>query len=76
MQTMCLVHDVRGNFVEDEYYQMATELQETSLRPDISVVCTCHVIRPLTVTSAHLMMPGIGMNMPSAMGDFHFWSNG
>ena len=55
---------------------MATELQETSLRPDISVVCTYHVIRPLTVTSAHLMMPGIGRNMPGAMGDFHFWSNG
>ena len=31
---------VRGNFVEDEYYQMATEFQETSLRPDISVAYT------------------------------------
>ena len=26
-------------FVEDECYQMATEFQETSLRPDISVTC-------------------------------------
>ena len=34
------VTEVRGNFVEDEYYQMATEFQETSLRPDISVACT------------------------------------
>ena len=24
---------VRGNFVEDEYYQITTEFQETSLRP-------------------------------------------
>ena len=31
---------VRGNFVEDEYYQMATEFQETSLRPDISAAWT------------------------------------
>ena len=33
------VTEVRGNFVEDECYQMATEFQETSLRPDISVAC-------------------------------------
>ena len=33
------VTEVRGNFVEVEYYQMATEFQETSLRPDISVTC-------------------------------------
>ena len=33
------VTEVRGNFVEDECYQMATEFQETSLRPDISVTC-------------------------------------
>ena len=33
------VTEVRGNFVEDECYQMATEFQETSLRPDISVMC-------------------------------------
>ena len=33
------VTEVRGNFVEDECYQMATELQETSLRPDIGVAC-------------------------------------
>ena len=26
-----------GKLVEDEYYQMATEFQETSLRTDISV---------------------------------------
>ena len=32
------VTEVRGNFVEDECYQMATEFQETSLRPDISVL--------------------------------------
>ena len=31
---------VWGNFVEDEYYQTATEFQEISLRPDISVTCT------------------------------------
>ena len=31
------VTEVRGNFVEDECYQMAIEFQETSLRPDISV---------------------------------------
>ena len=31
------VTEVRGNFVEDECYQVATEFQETSLRPDISV---------------------------------------
>ena len=31
------VTEVRGNFVEDECYQMATEFQEISLRPDISV---------------------------------------
>ena len=32
---------VRGNFVENEYmyYQMTTEFQETSLRPDISAAC-------------------------------------
>ena len=34
------VTEVRGNFVENEYYQMATEYQETSLRPDTSVTCT------------------------------------
>ena len=34
------VTEVRGNFVEDECYQMATEFQETSLRPDISITCT------------------------------------
>ena len=33
------VTEVRGNFVEDEYYQMATEFQKTYLRPDISVTC-------------------------------------
>ena len=33
------VTEVRGNFVEDECYQMATEFQETSLRPDISFTC-------------------------------------
>ena len=33
------VTKVRGNFVEDECYQMATEFQETHLRPDISVAC-------------------------------------
>ena len=33
------VTEVRGNIVEDECYQMATEFQETSLRPDISVTC-------------------------------------
>ena len=33
------VTEVRGNFVEDECYQMATEFQEISLRPDISVTC-------------------------------------
>ena len=33
------VTEVRGNFVEDECYQMATEFQETSLKPDISVTC-------------------------------------
>ena len=33
------VTKMRGNFVEDECYQMATEFQETSLRPDISVTC-------------------------------------
>ena len=36
---MCIYMKVRGNFVEDEYYQMDTEFQETSLRPDISVAC-------------------------------------
>ena len=40
---------VWGNFVEDEYYHTATEFQETSLRPAISVV---HVVRPLPVTPA------------------------
>ena len=30
---------VRGDFVEDEYYQKATEFQETFLRPVISVTC-------------------------------------
>ena len=34
------VTEVRENFVEDECYQMATEFQETSLKPDISVMCT------------------------------------
>ena len=34
------VAKVRGNFVEDEYYQKATEFQETSIRPVISVTCT------------------------------------
>ena len=34
------VTEVRGNFVEDECYQMATEFQERSLRPNISVTCT------------------------------------
>ena len=33
------VTEVRGIFVEDECYQMATEFQETSLRPGISVTC-------------------------------------
>ena len=33
------VTEVRGNFVEDECYQMATEFQETTLRPDISGTC-------------------------------------
>ena len=33
------VTKVRENFVEDEHYQMATEFQETSLRPGISVAC-------------------------------------
>ena len=31
--------EVRGNFVENECYRMATEFQETALRPDISVTC-------------------------------------
>ena len=34
------VTNLRVNFVEDECYQMATEFQDTSLRPDISVACT------------------------------------
>ena len=33
------VTEVRGTFVEDECYQMATEFQETYLRPDISGAC-------------------------------------
>ena len=33
------VTKVRRNFVEDEYYQMATAFQETTLKPDISVTC-------------------------------------
>ena len=33
------VEKVRGNFVEDEYYQKATEFQKTSISPVISVTC-------------------------------------
>ena len=33
------VAKVRGNFVENQYYQKATEFQETSIRPVISVTC-------------------------------------
>ena len=44
--------------VEDECYQMATEFQETSLRPDISVTCACN-----TPTPGH----------PSAADDAWYW---
>ena len=55
--------------VEDEYYQKATEFQETSLRTVISV--TCVIIFPLPVTPAQLMKPGIGRNTFCTLGDFH-----
>ena len=44
------------NFVEDTtVYQMATDFQEASLRPDVSITCARHVIHPLPVTSVQLM---------------------
>ena len=54
------VAKVRGNFVEDEYYQMATEFQETSLKSDISV-CVCMTCN--TPTPSH----------PSAAYDALYW---
>ena len=38
---------------------------------DISVTCAWHVIRPLLVTQAQLMTPGIGRNASCALGDLH-----
>ena len=49
------------------------KFQETLLRPDISVTCAWHIIRPLPVTPAQLMTPGIGRNASCALGDFHFY---
>ena len=63
-----------GKLCQDECYQMATEFQETCLRPDISVTCSRHVIRPLPVTSVQLMTPGIGRNASCALGDFYFYN--
>ena len=64
------VTEVRGNFVEDECYQVATEFQETSLRLDISV--GAHDITPGPVTPTQLMTR-IGRNASCALGDFHFY---
>ena len=52
------VTKVRGNFVEGGHYEMATEFQETSLKPDISVTCTCN-----TPTPGH----------PSVADDIWYW---
>ena len=35
--------------------------------------CAWHVICPLPVTPAQLMMPDIGRNASCASGDFHFY---
>ena len=68
---MCVVV-VQGSqyvHVEDEYYQKATEFQETLLRPVISDMG--EVIRPLPVSPAQLMKPGIAKNTSCALGHFH-----
>ena len=55
---------MRANLVEDEYYQIAAEFPETSLRPDIGVACAGHVIilyaHPSAADEAQKRVLGIG----------------
>ena len=53
--------NVKGNFIEDEYYQMAKASHQCYVR------MTCN-----TLTPSHPSTVGIARNTSCTLGDFHF----
>ena len=59
------------------YTIMCSTLNMYKVYIHVHCTCTCvrmtYVIRPLPVTPAQLMTPGIGRNASCTLGDFHFY---